>query len=493
MDKLIELHSAVPRLPHMRLAAPADFLLSRGEHVAITGLNASGKTLLVNMLTGKSLLAGGSAFFHRAEAIRYLPFRDAYGTADASYYYQQRWNMGDQGELQTVCGSLGLCSDAKLRDELIQLFDFEHLIDKPLIYLSSGELRKFQLMKALFAQPEVLILDNPYIGLDASTRQSLTALLQRLSEQQKTSLILVTPLMDDIPQFITHVYQMKDKVCLPRQTRGEYLAQLDMSSFERKNSSEMVEAILQLPVGQAAWPASDWDKDKALPQVVKMDRVGLRYGQRTILQDLDWEIRAGERWALSGENGAGKSALLSLVCADNPQAYACRITLFGRRRGSGESIWEIKRHIGYISPEMHRAYMKNYPAIDIVASGLHDSIGLYVRPRPEDYATCEFWMKVFGIELLRDRPFLELSSGEQRLCLLARAFVKDPSLLILDEPLHGLDSACRTRVRSIIECFCRRAGKTLVMASHYREELPPCIHKELVLFKDHSYHVSPLG
>lgn len=493
MDKLIELLSAVPRLPHMRLAAPVNFFLSEGEHVAITGLNASGKTLLVNMLTGKSLLAQGNAYFHRAAAIRYLPFRDAYGTADATYYYQQRWNMGDQGELQTVSDSLGLCSDGKLRDELIQLFDFEQLIDKPLIYLSSGELRKFQLMKALFADPEVLILDNPYIGLDASTRQSLTALLKRLSEQRRISLILVTPLMDDIPEFITHVYQMKDKVCLPRQTRAGYLAQLDRLSYDKGLPEEMIHAIAQLPQPQTSWSAALSDAEASLPPVVEMDHVGLRYGERTILKDLDWIIRAGERWALSGENGAGKSALLSLVCADNPQAYACRIHLFGRRRGSGESIWEIKRHIGYISPEMHRAYMKNHPAIDIVASGLHDSIGLYVRPRPEDYATCEFWMKIFGIEMLRDRPFLELSSGEQRLCLLARAFVKDPSLLILDEPLHGLDSTCRARVRSIIECFCQRPGKTLVMASHYREELPSCIQKEMVLYKDHSYHVSPLG
>ena len=93
---------------------------------------------------------------------------------------------------------------------------------------------------------------------------------------------------------------------------------------------------------------------------------------------------------MSGENGAGKSTLLSLVCADNPQSYACDISLFGRKRGTGESIWEIKKHIGYVSPEMHRAYLKNLPAIEIVASGLHDSIGLYKRPQPEQMAICEW-------------------------------------------------------------------------------------------------------
>ena len=168
--------------------------------------------------------------------------------------------------------------------------------------------------------------------------------------------------------------------------------------------------------------------------ILDFRKVTIRYGERTILKDLDWEVKYGERWSLSGDNGSGKSTLLSLVCADNPQAYACDIRLFGNKRGTGESIWDIKKHIGYVSPEMHRAYLKDLPAIDIVASGLHDSVGLYVKPKPNQFSTCEFWMDIFGIRGLKDKTFLKLSSGEQRLVLLARAFVKDPELLILDEP-----------------------------------------------------------
>lgn len=219
--------------------------------------------------------------------------------------------------------------------------------------------------------------------------------------------------------------------------------------------------------------------------MVRLNGVSIRYGDRTILRDLDWTVRRGEKWALGGENGAGKSTLLSLVCADNPQSYACDIRLFGRKRGSGESIWEIKKHIGYVSPEMHRAYLKNLPAVEIVASGLHDSIGLYKRPRPEELDVCVEWMDIFGIGDLRDRPFLQLSSGEQRLCLLARAFVKDPELLILDEPLHGLDTYNRRRVKAVIEAFCRRRDKTLVMVTHYAEELPATITHRLYLKKVH--------
>jgi molybdate transport system ATP-binding protein len=155
--------------------------------------------------------------------------------------------------------------------------------------------------------------------------------------------------------------------------------------------------------------------------------------------------------------------------------------LFGRRRGTGESIWDIKRRIGYVSPEMHRAYLKDLPAIEIVASGFHDSIGLYVRPRPEQIGICKEWMRVFGIEELAERTFMTLSSGEQRLVLLARAFVKDPELLILDEPLHGLDTMRREQVREIINAFCMRPDKTLIMVTHYANELPLCIthHKSM--------------
>ena len=215
--------------------------------------------------------------------------------------------------------------------------------------------------------------------------------------------------------------------------------------------------------------------------VVKMNGVSIRYGNRTILDSLNWNVKNGERWALSGQNGSGKSTLLSLVCADNPQSYACDIELFGVPRGSGETIWDIKKHIGYVSPEMHRAYLRDLPAIRIVASGLKDSVGLYVKPTEKEYEICRFWMDVFGLRGLEERTFLKLSSGEQRLVLLARAFVKDPELLILDEPLHGLDNTNRLLVKDVIETFCQRKNKTLIMVTHYAEELPECITNKIIL------------
>jgi molybdate transport system ATP-binding protein len=343
------------------------------------------------------------------------------------------------------------------------------MMDKHIVLLSSGELRKFQLAKALMNRPSVLILDNPFIGLDVAARDLLRHLLTDLIANTHLQVMLMLSREDEIPSFITHVVRVDGLVCGEK----ELFINNRVILNEVKNLKTSTSAFQILRGAQ--------DDNSNLSEIIRLNKVSIRYGERTILKELDWVVRKGEKWALTGGNGSGKSTLLSLICADNPQSYACDIALFGRRRGTGESIWEIKKHIGYVSPEIHRAYLKNMPAIDIVASGLHDSVGLYVRPKPEQRSVCERWMEVFGIGELKDRSFLQLSSGEQRLVLLARAFVKEPDLLILDEPLHGLDTANRQLVRGIIDDYCRREGKTLVMVSHYEDEFPPCITHALHL------------
>jgi len=403
--------------------------------------------------------------------IKYIAFRDSYGDADGNYYYQQRWNTHDLDETPVVRDLLPKATNPELKKTLYDLFDIETMLDKHIILLSSGELRKFQLTKTLLSNPRVLIMDNPFIGLDAKTRDQLHALLCELIRMTCLQVILVLSKTDDIPSLITHVIPVENRMCGDKITLKAYLAGCKPVP-ERVLSKEKEERILALPYGDGFYHTD---------HVVDLNKVSIRYGERTILKELDWSVKCGEKWALSGDNGSGKSTLLSLVCADNPQSYACDITLFGRKCGSGESIWEIKKHIGYVSPEMHRAYLKNLPAIDIVASGLHDSVGLYKRPRPEQMETCEWWMDIFGIADLKERSFLQLSSGEQRLVLLARAFVKDPELLILDEPLHGLDLINRRLVKDIIETFCRRRDKTMIMVTHYKDELPMCITGSLHL------------
>lgn len=484
-QEIIRITNGLTRNPDYRMARPVNLSLKKGEHVAIVGTNGSGKTLLVDLITGRyPLLPQGQIAYDFSPSpsntvyanVRYITFRDTYGAADANYYYQQRWNSTDLEEIPCVRELLaGQCEDA-LREEMYDLLGIRPLLDKKLLLLSSGELRRFQLVKALLARPRVLIMDNPYIGLDAGTRDVLTRLLTRLARRAHLQIILVLSMLEDIPPFVTHVFPVENRICGEKITREEYLEKYRLSAKPSSFlSEEKRQALRTLPYGENLFTDNP---------VIGLNKVSIRYGDRTLLRELDWQVKRGEKWALSGENGSGKSTLLSLVCADNPQSYACDITLFGRRRGTGESIWEIKKHIGYVSPEMHRAYQKDLPAIHIVASGLHDSIGLYVKPKEEQMEICEFWMDVFGIKELKDRTFLRLSSGEQRLVLLARAFVKDPELLILDEPLHGLDTYRRALVKEVIRTFCERTDKTLVMVTHYAAELPDCITHNLCLKKE---------
>ena len=454
--------NARARKPEWSMAEPVNFCLEEGEHIAIIGRNGAGKSMFVDMITGRHPAFPGMvkyAFDEPYNNLKHISFRDTYGgDNDRTYFLQQRWNQMEIDEEtptvgskleeafqlanSTIAGDLQSPTSERraFQKHLYELFHLEDLLDKYIILLSSGELRKFKLAASLFTHPKVLIMENPFIGLDAQTRDQLKTLLGMLAREQGLQIILVLAKTDEIPEFITHIVEVKDMKVLPKiEVRSKRL------------------------------------------EVIRFNNVNIRYGSRTILKDLDWTVRKGEHWSLSGENGSGKSTLLSLVCADNPQSYACDISLFGHKRGSGESIWDIKRHIGYVSPEMHRSYKQNIPAIQIVASGLKDSVGLYVRPNEAEKEQCRKWMDIFGIGHLEDRRFLEMSSGEQRLVLVARAFVKNPDLLILDEPLHGLDDDNRRMVKDIVDEYCQNPDVTLIYVTHYQEELPHCIDHNLFL------------
>ena len=396
--------------------------IRRGEQVALVGENASGKSRLASVFAGRN-------------GAKYITFRDSYGSyGDRNFFMQQRWNLftleGDPpsvGEALRQDAAESKDPEAALRRvrELTALFSMEPLLDKPLVTLSSGELRKYQLTRALLGGPEILVVDNPYIGLDPRTRALLTGLLTALSASM--TLVLVLSRLAEIPPFITHVIPVEGGNAGEKEPREAYL-------------------------------------DRVLPPaVIRLRNVTIRYGERVILDSLNWTVRQGEHWALTGANGSGKSTLLSLINADNPQAYAHDIELFGRPRGTGETIWDIKRQIGFVSPELHRAFRLDAPALE------------------EQRTIARHWMEEFGVGHLAGRPFLRLSSGEQRLCLVARAFVKDPPLYILDEPLQGLDEPQRRHVKTLLDHYCGAPGKTLVMVTHYPEEYPGCIDHSLTL------------
>lgn len=471
---IVSIEQAVPRIPEIRFRDPIQWQISIGEQWAVIGPNGSGKTILADLLQRRYALKDGEVRFgiegKTHEIVKSIAFKDIHTLADQrNTYYQQRWHATETDELPTVESLLANTSDV-LFEELQTIFNIKENLQKKIIHLSSGELRKFLIIRTLLSDPKLLILDNPFIGLDVESRGILMDMLEQMVKLKNLQVILLLSNPDDIPEMITHVLPVINRKCY------------DPVASELFHKNKILQREL--------FPAPD--KPLQLPQAneasshhttVCMEKVSVKYGSRTILKDVDWIIKNGEKWALCGPNGSGKSLLLSLIYADNPQAYAQKIHLFDRKRGTGESIWDIKKRIGYVSPEIHLYYMENLPAIDIVCSGFFDSIGLSRKCDAIQRQTAIEWMLVFGIEQLKERSFLSLSSGEQRLILLARAFVKDPDLIILDEPLHGLDISNKQRVSNIIEYFCMRENKTLIYVTHYLHELPNCVTKRFELTK----------
>ena len=443
-----------------------------GRLTVIAGLNASGKTMMAERMRRQM----------KSDSVRYVAFCDTYGTAtDRSYYLQQRWNQHDiDAETPTVGQALErsfLLSGADTperrshQQHLYRLMGMETLTDKYVIALSSGELRKMQLVKTLMAAPTTLIIDNPFIGLDAQARDMLLQQLRQL-RQQGMHLYLLVSRPNEIPEFADEVMAPS----LPPPTGGGVVV-----PPPPKTGGVLRPSVNEAPPPSVNDGAATSPSRGRQEGAISLRSVTIRYGERTILDHLSWTVLQGEHWALTGRNGSGKSTLLSLICADNPQSYACDITLFGNRRGSGETIWDIKRRIGYVSPELHRSYLRNLPSLDIVASGLKDTVGLYTRTTAQEKEQCIEWMRCFGIDDLATRSFLQLSSGEQRLVLVCRAFVKNPDLLILDEPMHGLDLPRQQMVKDIIDDYCADPRHTLIMVTHYEEELPSCIDHHLHL------------
>ena len=466
---LVELQNYLPRAP-FQFAEPINLKLFRGENWLVYGLNGSGKSILAKtLMKSYQSLCGtithnlpGNDWNRITSNMAHLSFNSQYGGSDEGMCYQMRWNQG------LLDDSLPKVKDVLSLSKLPGCFShlkLENLMERYIISLSSGEFRRFQIAQMLCTGARIIIIENPYIGLDEQNRAIVAELLQELVKISGVQLILLESRLPENLSLFSHIVLIED------------------GRVEKYPLKEGLAAIKTAAVKTAAKDYSTAHSVTAEcgKELLKLQNVSIRYGNRTILKGLSWSLKAGEKWALTGRNGSGKSTLLSLICADNPQAYSCNITLFGRKRGTGESIWDIKRNIGYLSPEMYKSYRKPLPVENIVASGLFDTIGLYVEPKEEHLQRVERWMELFNLSRFRGTNYMHLSDGWQRMVLLARAFVKNPPLLILDEPFHGLDNKNRTLAAEIIESWCRQPEKSLIMVSHYKEDFPKSITHTLDL------------
>jgi molybdate transport system ATP-binding protein len=253
-------------------------------------------------------------------------------------------------------------------------------------------------------------------------------------------------------------------------TKQEYV-RWKQSSFP--NSHPWKELLDKLILDANAFPA--------FASAVKMEAATIQYQGKVILKQVDWEVKKATQWALRGPNGAGKSTLISMITADNPQSYSQKLWLFDRRRGSGESIWDIKKRIGFVSPELHLYFKSADNCLSVIASGLFDTIGLFKKLTGEQTQRVLAWMEVLGIRHLQNEFFQRLSTGEQRLVLLARAFVKNPPLLILDEPCQGLDPDQIEHIKNVLDYLAEKSDMTLIYVSHYDSDIPSCVKEKFEL------------
>ncbi|EPS1773088.1 molybdate ABC transporter ATP-binding protein ModF [Klebsiella aerogenes] len=462
--------------------------LRAGESWAFVGSNGSGKSALARALAGELSLLNGqreSAF----QRITRLSFEQLQKLV-SDEWQRNNTDMLSPGEEDTGRTTAEIIEDERRDPEhctrLAEQFGISHLLTRRFKYLSTGETRKTLLCQALMSDPDLLILDEPFDGLDVASRQQLADLLASL-HQAGITLVLVLNRFDEIPEFIEYAGVLAD--CTLSET-GEKQALLQQALVAQLAHSEKL-AGMTLPEPDA--PAARHDLAANAPLIVLNDGT-VSYNDKAIINQLSWTVNPGEHWQIVGPNGAGKSTLLSLITGDHPQGYSNDLTLFGRRRGSGETIWDIKKHIGYVSSSLHLEYRVSTNVRNVILSGYFDSIGIYQAVSDKQHKLVQRWLDILGIDKrTADAPFHSLSWGQQRLALIVRALVKHPTLLILDEPLQGLDPLNRQLVRRFVDVLIGEGATQLLFVSHHAEDAPDCITHRLEFIRSGDGYTYRLG
>jgi molybdate transport system ATP-binding protein len=492
---LISINHATVRYLNNTLFSDLNFAVSPGEHWALIGQSGSGKSALLQTIAGRFNITRGDIAYYffddflkqSADPENHLTyhklialvepkhhFKNLSNTSD--FYYQQRYNSSDSEDALTVEQYLSSIITSTINnvswnlDRVITLLKLKELSGKQIIKLSNGETKRLMLAAALLKNPVLLLLDSPLTGLDIQTRKEFNFIVDEIIASGITVIMATSPY--EIPNAITHIAVLNSGTISQRILKTGFNPEQFVQDGKDEIDNEELKTLLNTGKTDAAYNL-----------IVKMNNVHIKYGDKVILEEVNWQILTGERWALLGHNGAGKSTLLSLINGDNPQAYANDIILFDKKRGSGESIWDIKSKIGFISPELHQYFPTDNSCLQVIESGYYDTLGLF---RPSDKTRAEralHWMKALEIEKYARVLLKNIPASAQRLCLMARALIKNPALLIFDEPCQGLDEHQQHHFKTLVDTICRLSNVTLIYVTHYQHEIPDSVTKVLKLDK----------
>jgi len=368
------------------------------------------------------------------------------------------------------------CQSEQLTEQLISDLDLEHLRQSGFRVLSTGETRRVMLARALATKPDLIVLDNPFTGLDIAHRTSLANYLTQLSDS--IQMIVTFNREEDIPDWIEQIALFN---------HGKLESVMDRTEWESHPVISQIKAQSQQQSEQMLALIHRYQHAHHFENPLFEIRDGtVAYTEKTIFTDLNWRIDNGQHWQIKGPNGCGKSTLLGLIFGDHPQCYSNDIQIFGNQRGSGESIWEIKKNIGMVSSALHLQYRVSCKAIEVILSGFYDSIGLYQQPSKKEVLVAREWLEILHMSEYANTSFRQLEYGQQRLLLIARAIVKQPALLILDEPYQGLDYLGRRLVKNTLELIAQENLSQLLYVSHYQKDKLESIRNEVEFIYDDS-------
>ncbi|MBD5433728.1 MAG: ATP-binding cassette domain-containing protein [Treponema sp.] len=476
----------------------------------VVGANGSGKANFLNALAGdgaRFIPNKDGAFFsnifeNSAEIIsleKAAALIEEERANDESEYFEGGVDHGRTARVFLCEGILGkkirrqTNGEFEIPEEAARLKNFpevklcgiENILDRGLKYLSTGEIRRTYLCRALLGKKRLLILSDPFAGLDAQSRKILLDFFDGIATRQLKNpgeesgafprIILSMERFNEIPESINCVLEFSKNAisfCGNRREYEEILSQRqkENSDFREKNKIEFKQTVQKL----VAENFSD-EKKSAEKILVEMRGINVGWGEHRVLRDLSWTLRRGEHWLIRGPNGSGKTTFLELITGDNMQVFCNDVKIFGARRGSGETIWDIKKRLGIVSYRLHVEYrMVGQNLLGVIVSGFHDSIGLYKEASDVEITAAKKWLALGGFSGRENEQFSNLSYGEQRAILILRASVKSPEILILDEPCHGLDENFRQKILDLLETIAESGTTTLLHVTHDPSEALAC-------------------